>query len=278
MVFVAGNNEARLIPTFTRMILRPILILMQTLTTLTLPLMSQTPDIKVLCDPATGLCTLPKSSEVAAETNWKDSQEIIYIGDPMCSWCWGISPEINALQRYGLQKGIPLTLTMGGLRPGGGEAWNDDFKNFLKHHWQEVNERSGQPFGYQLFDLESFDYDTEPACRAVVTVGQIEPHKTLSFYEYVQHHFYVKSEDPKQVAFYKPICEALDLDFEQFSKLFLSEDMKVLTAQDFSNSRSWGIRGFPSVIYRDGDELHLIAQGYVQYDDLKDRIEKIQSE
>ncbi len=248
------------------------------ITMTSLPLMSQNKEIKVQCDPETGLCTLPEFEGAATETVWREGQEIIYIGDPMCSWCWGISPELNALQRFGTQQGIPLTLTMGGLRPGGGEAWNDQFKNFLKHHWQEVSERSGQPFGYELFELESFDYDTEPACRAVVTVRQIDPEKTLSFYEYVQHHFYVKSEDPKQVEFYRPICEKLGIDFTQFSTLFPSDEMKQLTAEDFSTSRSWGIRGFPSVIYRDGDQLHLIARGYAEYADLKANIAAIQKE
>ena len=95
-------------------------------------------------------------------TDWKTDEEIIYVGDPMCSWCWGLSPQLNALQRYGQQLGIPFSLVMGGLRPGGGEAWNADFKGFLKHHWEEVTQRSGQPFGYGLFDLEDFNYDTEP--------------------------------------------------------------------------------------------------------------------
>lgn len=99
----------------------------------------------------------------------------------MCSWCWGISPQLNALQRYAQQAGIPFTVIMGGLRPGGGDEWNIEFTDFLEHHWVEVNKRSGQPFGFDLLKQENFVYDTEPACRAVVTVRTIAKEKTLTF-------------------------------------------------------------------------------------------------
>ena len=71
--------------------------------------------------------------------------------------------------------GIPCRIVLGGLRPGGGEAWNEEFKGFLKHHWEEVTARSGQPFGDKLFSLDHFNYDTEPACRAVVVARGMKP-------------------------------------------------------------------------------------------------------
>lgn len=27
-------------------------------------------------------------------------EEIIYVGDPMCSWCWGFAPEFQKLRTY----------------------------------------------------------------------------------------------------------------------------------------------------------------------------------
>ena len=250
-------------------------IIILIITIIVVPLMSQQNDIKVQCDPETGLCVIPEFSAEAKPEARNEAEEIIYIGDPMCSWCWGISPELNALKRHAADQGVPFTIIMGGLRPGGGEEWNDQFKNFLKHHWEEVNKRSGQPFGYDIFEKENFNYDTEPACRAVVTARHIAPEKSLYFYEYVQHYFYVKSADPNQLEFYLPICETLDIDFAEFSQLFNSEEMKHATQQDFAQSRSWGISGFPSIVYRKDDQLHLIAQGYAEYEDLKTKISTV---
>jgi len=238
--------------------------------------MSQTKEIQVHCDPVTGLCEIPSFSEQeAAPVQWATDHEIIYIGDPMCSWCWGISPQLNALERYGKSIGVPFRLVMGGLRPGGGDAWNEEFKNYLKHHWEEVNKRSGQPFGMDLFEKEAFNYDTEPSCRAIVTVRELSPEKTLSFYELVQHHFYVKNNDPNLVEFYQPICEQLDIDFSAFKAFFNSPKAKELTQKDFVLNREWGIRGYPSVVVRKGKELHLIASGFAKFEDLKDRVDQV---
>jgi putative protein-disulfide isomerase len=232
--------------------------------------------IEVNCDTETGLCAVPeKSNEAIVKTDWKTDEELIYVGDPMCSWCWGLSPQLNALQRYGQQKGIPFTLNMGGLRPGGGEEWNTQFKNFLKHHWEEVHKRSGQPFGYALFDLANFNYDTEPACRAVVTARSMEAEKTLRFYELLQHSFYVESNDPKDLETYESICKKLELDFTKFSKLFLTDEMKYATQMDFAQNRQWGVTGFPAVIYRKKDELTYIAKGYSDYESMKEILDKI---
>lgn len=235
--------------------------------------------IQVKCDPETGLCELPDfSNESALEIKRDGETEIIYIGDPMCSWCWGISPQLHALEQYAEQSGIPFRLVMGGLRAGGGEEWNDKFKGFLRHHWEEVNQRSGQPFSYKLFERDTFNYDTEPACRAVVTVRELSPAKTHAFYELVQHYFYVKNEDPNELDFYQPICEKLDIDFNTFKTLFLSDKVKALTRNDFMQSQQWGIRGFPSVVLRKGSDLHLIARGYAGYEEMVERIGQVEND
>ena len=59
-------------------------------------------NIQVNCDPITGLCTIPDFDAQSEIISWKTGEELIYIGDPMCSWCWGISPELNALEQYAL--------------------------------------------------------------------------------------------------------------------------------------------------------------------------------
>jgi len=191
----------------------------------------------------------------------------------MCSWCWGISPQLNALHRYSQEKASPFSLVMGGLRAGGGDVWNTKFKNFLKHHWEEVAKRSGQPFSDALLNQDDFNYDTEPACRAIVTVRNLSPHKVLRFYELFQHSFYVESNDPKELVFYEPICKKLGIDFTNFSQKFISQEMKEATQKDFAKSRSIGASGFPSVIYRKKDTIQFITRGYATYESMKASLE-----
>lgn len=231
--------------------------------------------IPVSCDPLTGLCKAPTIEGKLSKVEWTTDQEIIYVGDPMCSWCWGISPQLNALRRQGAKDGIPFRMVMGGLRPGGGDPWNDKFKDFLRHHWEQVNKTSGQPFGYDLLELDHFNYDTEPGCRAVVTVRQLAPEKELDFYELVQHHFYVKSQDPTKAEFYQPICKKLGIDYDTFVELFQSSDMYKATREDFVINRDWGVQGYPAVLFKHNDKLHMIASGYQNVDQMWSKIQKI---
>ena len=227
------------------------------------------------CDPTTGLCTPAPLEQTTTDIEWREDVEIIYVGDPMCSWCWGISPQLNQLQRKANAEGIRYRIVVGGLRPGGGDAWNQQFKDFLQHHWEEVNKRSGQPFGDALFDLEQFEYDTEPACRAVVAARTIDPSVEGRFFELVQHYFYVKNQDPKTIEFYEPICKEVDINFAEFASAFISKEIREATRNEFVMNRQWGVQGYPSVLVRKGSQLYAIARGYSEVDDMWAEVERL---
>ncbi len=227
------------------------------------------------CDPETGLCTPAPLAQSDEKVTFRDDVEIIYVGDPMCSWCWGISPALNRLERAATTNGIPYRTVLGGLRPDNSQVWDEEFRDFLRHHWEEVTERSGQPFGYDLFERESFSYNTEPSCRAVVTARTMNPALESRFFELTQHHFYVLNKDPNVAAFYEPICKELNLDFVRFSELFSSEEMLNATMKDFQLNRQWGVRGYPTVIFRKGEQLYAIARGFSTFEQMWDSVEEL---
>ncbi|PIQ47295.1 MAG: DsbA family protein [Cytophagales bacterium CG12_big_fil_rev_8_21_14_0_65_40_12] len=228
------------------------------------------------CDPETGICAPAELAESPSEIKKEADKEIIYVGDPMCSWCWGISNHLKALKEYYPEFGF--SIIVGGLRPGGGEAWDDNMKAFLRHHWQEVTARSGQPFGYQLFEREEFNYDTEPSCRAVVASRQWMEDNELAFYEAVSRKFYVDNEDPTESEFYRSICEQFDIPFDVFLAIFESDQCKYETHQEFQLNRQWGVRGYPTVLFKIKDQLYQINHGYTEFDQMKSVIEKILKE
>jgi putative protein-disulfide isomerase len=231
---------------------------------------------KITCDPTTGLCTLPAFEGEAKESiEFREDVEIIYVGDPMCSWCWGISPALHELEQRAKQRGIAFRIVVGGLRPGGGDEWNEQFTDFLRHHWEEIHQRSGQPFNYELLQRDSFNYDTEPSCRAVVAARTLDPNAEHLFFELVQHHFYVQNQDPNQVDFYAPICTKLDLDFDAFKALFESEEIRKRTQAEFTINRQWGVRGYPTVLLQKQDQLHLLARGYASSEEMWERLEAV---
>lgn len=200
--------------------------------------------------------------------------KLIYVGDPMCSWCYGIAEELAQTTDY-YEETVDLEIIMGGLRAGGGEEWNTQFKDFLKHHWEDVGMLSGQPFKFDILEWESFDYDTEPSCRAVVTVQSIDHDKVLSFFKEVQKEFYLENRDPKLVEFYEGICTRLDIDFELFKSRFDTAEMKTATQKHFQRSQQIGVRSFPTILIKHQDQMHLVASGYSTFEKMKSKIDSI---
>ena len=200
---------------------------------------------------------------------------IIYVGDPMCSWCWGIAPALKQLKDHYQKEQIPFQIVVGGLRPGGGDPWNDQMKDFLRHHWDEVLAKSGQPFGYALLKLEHFNYDTEPACRAVVAARSWLKEKELDFFEAIQRKFYVDSQDPGQVKFYESICDQFLVDFSKFQKRFANKVIKDQTQEEFNLNRKWGIRGYPSVLVNKGGQMYMVTNGFASFEQMQWQIEKV---
>lgn len=230
-----------------------------------------------LCDPETGLCAIPTQTPeplAAASTG-----EVLYVGDPMCSWCYGSSPGLHALEAEAGRRGIPFRVLVGGLRPGGGDPWNAQFKAFLRHHWEEIGARTGQPFTFRLLDRPAFNYDTEPSCRAFVVLrGLLEETgsavRPYDVFAAIQRKFYAEGEDPATVAFYESICGGHGLDFQAFATRFEHADAKRATAAEFQQVRRLGVSGFPTVLYRDGSEVAVLAAGYAQGARLIDALDR----
>lgn len=224
----------------------------------------------VNCDPETGACLLPEADAGGSGRRPKRTVAAVhYIGDPMCSWCWGLSPIVAAIERFCEAEGIAFSITMGGLRAGGGDPWNEQFREFLRHEWSHIARSTGQPFGYSLLERPSFEYDTEPACRAVVTIQMLQvtlglPHTApLGFFAAIQQKFYVAGQDPKEIAFYDDICSAMSIDFDVFRGAYLSREAMIATRQSFTRVRDWGVRSFPTLLIEKNGRMALLANGYV---------------
>ncbi|WP_223631982.1 DsbA family protein [Corallococcus sp. EGB] len=228
------------------------------------------PETQALCDPDSGTCALPDAALKRAGPSAEGPvDEVLYVGDPMCSWCWGGSPGLRQLEAEANRRGIPFRILVGGLRPGGGDPWNERFKGFLRHHWEEIAERTGQPFSTRFLDRAAFNYDTEPACRAFLVMrGMLEqtPGPETRAYEVfasIQRKFYAESEDPTVASFYESLCAAHGLDFRVFLVRFGHADAKRATANEFQQVRTLGVSAFPTVLFRGGAGLEVLASGFM---------------
>lgn len=199
--------------------------------------------------------------------------KLIYVGDPMCSWCYGIAPNLEKLiDKYNDK--IEAEIVMGGLRPYNTETMAD-LKAFLSHHWEDVHKASGQEFNYGILDNSKITYDTEPPCRATVIARDMAPDKVFSFFIAAQEAFYSSNSNMHLVESYYPILKKLKMDKEQFTQLYNSAEMKEKVKLDFKRSEELSVTGYPTLLLRHKDQYHFIARGFATVDQMTDRIEKV---
>ena len=201
------------------------------------------------------------------------SDDLLYIADPMCSWCWGFSPVIDAVRdHFGGE--LSMRLLMGGLRPGTEEPMSDVMKTEIKGHWEHVHLATGQPFDYAFFDREGFVYDTEPASRAAVAFRRLESDLAFDFLKNVQKAFYAMNLDVADPEVLANIAAGSGLDREAFAAEFRAEETVRETWEDFELSRRMGVTGFPTLLAgSDDDGYEVITAGYRPWEQVKELIE-----
>jgi putative protein-disulfide isomerase len=195
------------------------------------------------------------------------TQEIIFVVDPMCSWCWGFSPVLDEV-RQNMNETYTFSLVVGGLRGKGEMSWDDKSKQYLQGHWEQVAQSTGQAFSTVLFDKEHFDYDTYPACKAVVTVRELFGMKSAFVYLHrIQEAFYAQGKDITQVDVLENLLD--DLDVEAFKTFYKSQKAQTLMEHDFAKARSMGANAFPSVVIIDNDGHMICHKGYKNMSQMK---------
>ncbi len=186
--------------------------------------------------------------------------KLIYVGDPMCSWCYGFAPQLDKLVEQYNGK-LEIELVTGGLR-----AYNQtpihEMKDFLKEHWEDVNKATQQPFRYEILDNTKVIYDTEPACRAMVVIRNMNPKKEFEFFKRSQQAFYFHNKDLGVADSYYTVLEQLGLDKIDFTKRFNSEEYKNLVKEDFRRAGELGVQGFPSLLFESGGKITVLSRGY----------------
>lgn len=200
---------------------------------------------------------------------------LIYVGDPMCSWCWGFAPEIETLS-----EDYDIEVVVGGLRPGpSAQALTDRMAEFLRHHWVEIAERTGQPFDTSFLDRrDGWLYDTEPASVAVVTMRDMNEPDTLGYFTDVQNAFYSEGKDVTDFDLLADLATPYPVDRSEFRSRLDSQEAKQAAWADFTRARNWGISGFPTLVGAlTGNRLALLARGWTQADLIRSRIASIDS-
>jgi len=191
-------------------------------------------------------------------------KELIFVVDPMCSWSWGFQPVMEKL-RSEYTNVYQFSLLLGGLRTTGDMLWNDTSRAYLKSNWDAIAQRTFQPFSDQILERPSFDYNTYPSCKAVLTVRELWGRDAaFAYLASIQKAFYAQGDDITAV---DVLVKYVMQEKELFLAYYHSDRAQLLMEHDFSRARAMGADAFPSMVIIDEAGHMVCLKGYKSFEE-----------
>lgn len=199
------------------------------------------------------------------------NKQVIFVTDPLCSWCWGMLPEMEKVKES-LSGKIEFGLMMAGLQIGSRKL-SEREKHQLKSIWTRVTQTTGQPISGKFPEDESFIYHSEIPCRAVKMFQLRKKDKLWAFFSRLQQSFYLEACNITNPSELSRIAEEFEIKATDFANDLHHPDIIAATRDDFETAKQTGAHALPTVLMDTGDGLKLISGGYTTADFLEEAIE-----
>ena len=180
---------------------------------------------------------------------------LYYVGDPMCSWCWGFAQVLEDVLEM-LPSGVNLHYVMGGLAPDSDEPMPTDVRKYVQDNWREVAKTTNATFNWDFWELCRPRRSTSPACRAVIAAGLQEEKHIPGMFEAIQRAYYRQARNPSDPATLTELADEIGLDAKRFVDDLDSEGVEQTLQEGFALRRSLEADRFPSLILQTGDSIH----------------------
>ncbi len=200
-------------------------------------------------------------------------REIIYVGDPLCGWCFGFTKIFEKIiKKY--NESFNISIIMGGLKVEDSIHINKEAKDFIYKNWVNVMNKTGQEFAVDLIaQLPDGEYNSEPPCRAVVTVKALKPEYAIPYYKSLHTAMYLHAKNITNPELLCELAVQAGISKNNFNKHYYSEKIKIETQKNFNFSRATGVLGFPAFVLIDETGSFVLNQGYKSLDEIEKGIE-----
>lgn len=198
--------------------------------------------------------------------------KLLYVLDPMCSWCWAFRPELA--QFLPNHPELELELILGGLAPDSDEPMPDQQRQQIEQIWTHITAQTGAQFNHQFWRSNTPRRSTYPACRAVITARQMGNRET-DMVEAIQRAYYLEAQNPSDSSTLIQLAAGLGLNPEEFSTRLASEQIERELQLDLQRARRMGVSGFPALLLERNQMYQTLALGYTQSSKLEQRFAQL---
>ncbi|AKP91616.1 DsbA family protein [Achromobacter ruhlandii] len=180
-----------------------------------------------------------------------------YIYDPLCGWCYGAAPLVQAARGI---SGLTIEAHGGGMMTGGNrQPVTEALRRYVMPHDERIASLTGQVFGPDYFDGLLRDsgavFDSAPPTTAILA-AQALAGRGLDLLHRLQQAHYIEGRRIADPAELRRLAVEIGLDEAAFQAAYAATE-GAATERHIAQSREWLARvrgsGFPTLaLERDG--------------------------
>lgn len=189
-----------------------------------------------------------------------------YIYDPLCGWCYGVTPLIQVCRAL-----LPVRAHGGGMMAGAARrVVTPALRDYVRPHDARIAQLSGQRFGAAYSDGLLRDsgtvFDSEPPTAAVLAAEQLAG-RGLDLLECLQRAHYVEGRSIAERAVLLDVAQALGLARADFNEALVRQQGPAVQAHMAATRQFMarvGARGFPTLVLETRAGLQVLGtDGYL---------------
>jgi putative protein-disulfide isomerase len=187
---------------------------------------------------------------------------LIYVHDPMCSWCWGFRPTLEVLIET-LPNGLAFERLLGGLAPDSAVPMGAEMRAHLQQTWHRIQERiPGTRFNFAFWTDCEPRRSTWPACRAVIAARRCASASEDTMIRAIQHAYYLQARNPSDDGTLIALAGEIGLDRGDFQRHLVDPQTQAEFEQEMQRGQQLGAISFPSLRLQIGESIWPVAVDY----------------
>lgn len=192
--------------------------------------------------------------------------------DTMCGWCYGFSDVINTIhERY--KTHLDFMILPAGMWTGDNvKVMDPKLRDFIEYHNPAVTNLTGKVFGDEykknILQNNGFALDSLPGAKALTVMQALKKEKTFEYLKEIQSAFYVHGKDTNDWRLYARIAESFGISEDVFKNEYFSDMQEKAVNDCFTFVQQLGVASYPSVVAVVEGKSEIIAQGYLELDEL----------
>ncbi|WP_338497347.1 DsbA family protein [Pseudomonas sp. WP18] len=168
-----------------------------------------------------------------------------YLYDPLCGWCYGAKPLVQAAQAV-----LPVIAHGGGMMTGANrQRVSPQLRNYVMPHDRRIAEYTGQPFGEAYFEGllrdSSAVFDSAPPTAAILAAQQLEG-RGLELLGRLQTAHYVEGLRIADETVLLALAQSMGLAAQAFEAAFHDVDVQGHIEASRALLAQVGGQGFPT--------------------------------